>query len=328
MLIALALTAQGARSGLRAMSARALHLVQQPRCEIALETHAHHTLKRLALEHLRRLGCRIMATEVACPVARFRLDVAAYVDTERTPTIPLESAPIGYPDVADTDADHAVVDHAIDASAPTIARHDWSPRRRVTPYTVIIECKQSRADFLRDAGDHAELLRERDDLLRLRVFIEAQRIQRDEPHLRRASRSLFGECEEWDYARTRDAEYRRVLKQLARLDARLYGDTKFHIMATYGLADRLVIATPAGLIARAEVPAGWGLLECDPNSLNAEDASAGGVVGTSSSDDLIFNERIVSTGRASTPRLRDRLLRNIAVAATRAVVGPPPSPET
>lgn len=46
-----------------------------------METRAHCTLKMLAVEFLRSLGCQAVATEVSCPIARYRIDVAGYLDT-------------------------------------------------------------------------------------------------------------------------------------------------------------------------------------------------------------------------------------------------------
>ena len=40
------------------------------------ETIQHLELKRLAVEWLRRMGCSAVATEVRCPISRWRVDVA------------------------------------------------------------------------------------------------------------------------------------------------------------------------------------------------------------------------------------------------------------
>jgi hypothetical protein len=86
-----------------------------------METHAHRTLKRMALAFLRSQGCSAVATEVGCPICRYRADAAGYADVD-----PLE-------------------------------------QRRCEPRVIVIECKQSREDFLRDR-------RQVDRLLRLRVI--------------------------------------------------------------------------------------------------------------------------------------------------------------
>jgi hypothetical protein len=127
--------------------------------------------------------------------------------------------------------------------------------------TVIIECKQSRGDFLRDQ-EHVEVLAaRRRDLAALREAMERKRLMVEEPHLRRGSGSLFPELDDWDFSAARSPGYRRLLAELCRLDRRLYGHTKFCRMAHWALADRLYLAAPRGVIKPREVPEGWGLLE-------------------------------------------------------------------
>ena len=75
------------------------------------------------------------------------------------------------------------------------------------------------------------------------------------------------------------------------------------MIARYHLADRLYIAAPRGLIRRRELPAGWGLLECPPQCI--ETAVDGGLVVAVEAPPL-----------SSRARNRQRLLRNIAVAAS------------
>ncbi|MFM8785425.1 MAG: hypothetical protein ACKOFI_09820, partial [Phycisphaerales bacterium] len=80
-----------------------------------METREHLGLKELAASWLISMGCRAVAHEVPCPVARFRVDAAG-----------------------------------------------WMPDG---PRTVVIECKASRADFLRDDLRVDDLLAERERLL-------------------------------------------------------------------------------------------------------------------------------------------------------------------
>lgn len=54
-----------------------------------METTTHLHLKRLAVGYLRALGCPAFATEVRCPIARYRVDVAGYLDREH-------SEPVGW----------------------------------------------------------------------------------------------------------------------------------------------------------------------------------------------------------------------------------------
>lgn len=233
-----------------------------------MESDFHQALKRSALRHLRRQGCLAAAVEVRCPIARFRLDVAGYCD----------SIPQG------------------DGSA--------GPRRRAAPRTFIIECKQSREDFLRDCDDAAELLELRRRLDAMRRSIEEHRIRSCEPHLRVEGSSLFAEMEAWDYAASRLPGYRRIMAKLRRLDERIHGETKFFTIARYALADELFLAAPTGMIRRHEVPPGWGLLECEPAALRQTD-----------DPEVALSVAIQPAFRPSRETHRIRLLRNIAAAA-------------
>ena len=213
----------------------------------------HLALKTQALGFLRRLGCRALATEVRCPIARFRVDAAGYRD--RPP------------------------EH----------------RCRVEPQTVVVECKQSRGDFLRDDRDADRLLEARRELDDLRRRIEESRIKIHEPHLRRSGSSLFPELEVWDFSHSRLRGYRRLLTRIRDLDRQLYGETKFFTIARYRLADRLYVMAPRGMIRPHEVPRGWGLVE---------------------SPDL--RVAVEAPRHMTRSEHRVRFLRNIAVSASRA----------
>ncbi|MCH8261303.1 MAG: hypothetical protein IIC46_13980, partial [Planctomycetes bacterium] len=97
-----------------------------------METFAHRRLKELAVSFLRDGGCLAVATEVRCPISRYRVDAAGYQDSVRD-------------------------------GAPNRRR-----RRRCPPTTIVVECKQSRADFFRDAEQTEALLARRADLQLIR----------------------------------------------------------------------------------------------------------------------------------------------------------------
>lgn len=246
-----------------------------------METKAHQTLKRIAGEFLRLRGCRILAREVQCPLSRYRVDIAGYLDVRVA---------------GDSGSGQAAV-------------------RRCEPRTIMIECKQSRGDFLRDAERIAPLLELREQYQRMGASIEEHRIKRCEPQLRRAGTSLFAELDEWDFAASRLAGYRRVLRRLRRLDEKIHGNTKFFLMARYRLADELYLAAPAGVVKPRELPAGWGLLECAPQQLRGDDV---GECGADWADVPGLRIAVVAPAHAPRPAHRQRLLRNIAVAACRS----------
>jgi hypothetical protein len=211
-----------------------------------VETNLHLQLKRLAIGFLRGQGCQAVATEVRCPIARDRVDVAGYLDR------------------------------------PPRDRANGR-RERCAPSTVLIECKQSRSDFLRDHREADRLLDLRDELERLREHIEQSRIRTHEPHLRQAGTSLFPELDDWNYGASRLRGYRALVRRIRNV-----------------LADRLYLAAPRGMIRPRDLPRGWGLLER-----------------TSRRSDSGLHVAVEAPPQSSLPRHRVRLLRNIAVRASR-----------
>jgi hypothetical protein len=246
-----------------------------------METQAHRTLKVGAVSLLLRAGCVAATTEVRCPIARHRVDVAGYLD-------PLPKHRSAASEEWQTIGGGLGIDLRL--------------ARDVRPRTVIVECKQSRGDFLSDSRDVDELLAERERLERVRRVLEDQIVKVCEPHLRRSGSRLFAELEEWDFGRSRVASYRGVLNDLRRIDERMYGERKFWTMAHYRLADWLYLAAPTGVIRTREVPAGWGLLEMSPGWEKGPRE---------------LRVRVPAPLQSGKVEHRQRLLRNIAVAASR-----------
>ncbi len=184
----------------------------------------------------------------------------------------------------------------------------------VEPESLVVECKQSRSDFLRDDADLAALVAERDRLRLRRAMIEETRIKTHEPHLCQSDPGLFEEHKVWDYSGSKLADYRRVLVGLRRVDQSLHGETKFCLTVRYRLADLCYLLCPAGMIRPREVPEGWGLLEC-PRAAARRMGRGNGAV------DLQIRESVPAISLGSRAIRRDRLLRNIASAASRAAFG-------
>lgn len=230
-----------------------------------METREHAGLKEIAAAWLVARGCRVVGTEVPCPISRFRVDAAGYTEP-----------------------------------APGHAR------------TVIVECKASRSDFLRDDIQVDALILERERLLARKREIETELIPVHEPELQRSEQALFADAAEWEFERSRLMPYRRVLRDLARLEERLHGQTKFSLVARWRLADELWILAPSGVVGRREIPPGWGLAECHAAVLRrgAHHALA---LGT-----LPLRVVTEAPAHAATEARRARLLRNIAMTLTRA----------
>lgn len=221
-------------------------------------------MKRSLLHFLlKSQGCAAAALEVRCPASRFRADVAGYAE-------PSDSRAAG---------------------------ECLLPRPLATTSTVVIECKQSRADLLRDSRSLDALLARRAELDRQRAQLEERIIKPCEPHLRKTGEMLFQELEAWDFALSRVPSYRLLIRDLRRLDLAIYGQTKFWIMHRYAVADHLYVAAAPGILTRDELPLGWGLIELDPDAADAA-------------------PRIRVHAPALSSKHRSRLLRNIAVAAS------------
>ena len=162
--------------------------------------------------------------------------------------------------------------------------------------TAVFECKQARADLLKDA--HAEeVTRERlQQLLMRRQTLEALfAIHR--PDLRRGE-ALWPEYDTWDFSQLEHETYRRILAELSTLQNRILRGTKFSKMYRYACADALYLVVEEGIFAEAEIPAGWGLLVAKDDALHVARRPA---------------------ALTPAPAQRAGVLEQIALAGTRAV---------
>jgi len=251
-----------------------------------VETREHLGLKELASAWLLSMGCRAVAHEVPCPIARFRVDAAGW-------------------------AEHDWRLGADPAAHTSIFAAERAGDAHRAPRTVVVECKASRADFLRDDLRVDDLLAERERLLGRKAEIERDLIPVHEPHLRRAEGALFEESASWDFEKSRLLPYRRVMRQLAKLEERLHGQTKFTLIARWRLADELWILAATGVVKPREVPAGWGLAECSPAVLRR------GVQHALAMGTLPLRVIVQAPRHASPEHRRARILRNIAIELTR-----------
>lgn len=162
--------------------------------------------------------------------------------------------------------------------------------------TAVFECKQARADLLKDA--HAENATRQ----RLAELVERRRGLEEMftthcPDLRRGG-GLWPEFDEWDFSRLDHQGYRGVLAEIETLQRRVIRGTKFSRMFRWRCADLLYLVVEEGIFAEAEIPAGWGVLRRRGEELEVARAP-------------------VALDAAEAQRLA--LLESIAVAATREV---------
>ena len=173
-------------------------------------------------------------------------------------------------------------------------------RKDAAVATVVFECKQARADLLKDARAEADTRRQLVELLARRDKLE-ELLATHRPDLRRGE-SLFPEFDAFDFAAADHATYAKVLAEIAVRQGRLPGGVKFDRIFRYQAADLLYLAAEDNIFARDEVPAGWGLLVRRGDGLVLERKPA----------------RLHPSGGA-----RVELLERIALAATRSRVVAP-----
>lgn len=168
------------------------------------------------------------------------------------------------------------------------------------PRTAIFECKQSRADLLKDAHAEAATRVQLATLVERRRTLEAL-FAVHRPDLRRGE-ALWPEYDSWDFAALEHQAYRGVLAEFETAQRRVLRGTKFSKMFRYRCADFLYLVVEDDIFAEAEIPAGWGLL--------VRQRAEG-------SEQLELRRPPADLGAA--PRQRAALLETIALAATRAV---------
>lgn len=123
---------------------------------------------------------------------------------------------------------------------------------------VLFECKQARADWLRDIHPEQEVSAQYEALTARRSQLEAL-LALHRPDLRRGE-ALWPEYDTWDFLPLRHQAYRRVLAAQAKLSRRAKAGTKFSRMYRYRCADQLYLVIEDDIWARAELPDGWGVL--------------------------------------------------------------------
>ena len=170
----------------------------------------------------------------------------------------------------------------------------YRARPREQTVTAIFECKQALPDLRRDNCETAKT-RERLRSLRHRREILEKHLRVHYPTLRTGD-SLFAEYDSHDFDAIGHHGYRRVLRESAALENRLYGGTKFECLSRYRCANLFFLVLPNELFRDTEVPAGWGVL-----------VETGGTL------DLARKP----TWHDNAAQARIRLLQRIAIAGTR-----------
>lgn len=131
--------------------------------------------------------------------------------------------------------------------------------------TAVFECKQARADLLKDAHAEEATWRRLEELMARRAALE-EMFTTHCPELRRGE-ALWPEFDTWDFARLEHQTYRAVIEEIDCLQRRAMHGTKFSRMFRWRCTDFLFLVVEDGIFAAAEIPAGWGLLIRDGERL-------------------------------------------------------------
>jgi hypothetical protein len=193
------------------------------------ETVAHSNLKKLALLWAQRHGYSICGLEIRLPHSNYRADVAAY--RPESQRLPLSGDGKG--------------------SVRLV-------RQPVIGTTVVFECKQVRADFLKDSHLE-EPTQQRLKVLEMRRQKLEELLRTHLPSLRKGE-SLFREYDVVDLSNYEHKTYRRVMREIGILQRRLFGKTKFERVARYRCANLCYLVVEEGVLRPHEFPLHWGLL--------------------------------------------------------------------
>ena len=124
--------------------------------------------------------------------------------------------------------------------------------------TAIFECKQVLSDLRRDNCCSLSA--------RQRLETVSKRRQVLERHLRvhyptlRAGESLFPEFDSHDFHAIEHRSYKRVVGEVAALQKKIRGGTKFECLTRYRCANLFFLVVPNELYRESELPLGWGAL--------------------------------------------------------------------
>jgi hypothetical protein len=134
--------------------------------------------------------------------------------------------------------------------------------------TVLFECKQARADLLKDSRPENET-RKQLAVLRDRQLELEDLLARHMPSLRHGD-SLFPEYDSLDLKGFRHETIRKVRREAETLSRRVFGGTKFDRMVRYRCADFCYLVMAEGLATGYAPPQGWGILVVEEDHLRLD----------------------------------------------------------
>lgn len=133
--------------------------------------------------------------------------------------------------------------------------------------TMIIECRTSTDECWPETTRSLDLFEKTADLKKELNALKEQ-IKVDEPHLK-TDGNLFDEYAEWNFDKTHNEKYHKLVKEIDEVSYAVYHGTYFERLHRARLADFMYLAVPNGMLKPSEIAEGWGLLYVN-NDLSVE----------------------------------------------------------
>lgn len=135
--------------------------------------------------------------------------------------------------------------------------------------SAVFECKQSRSDLLKDSRSVQKTLARLGELQQRKAELD-RLLGTHYPSLR-TSDELFNEFVVPVNAASIGHEgYKSTLRELEKLQRRLFGKTKFDKLLQWQSADLHYLVILEGIIEPFEAPSGWGVLMWDRKTMHPE----------------------------------------------------------
>ena len=198
------------------------------------ETENHKKLKRLSFSWAGEQGYSCRGFEISLPHSGYRADVAAYKP-------------------------------ASESRAVAFQGRAFHQAQAIVGTTAVFECKQSRADLLKDSC-RAEKTRDRLKQLHERRMVLERLLRIHCPSAANGD-SLFQEYESYNFEAAGHKGYRRVLSEISGLQNALLRKNKLEKLIRYRCANLFYLVTVDGIIAEYELPLNCGLLVMEGDSL-------------------------------------------------------------
>jgi hypothetical protein len=191
------------------------------------ETDEHKELKLLSVSWAQAECYTCCGFEIRLPDSGYRADVAAYRPESEIASVIFEGK--------------------------TLRR-----RQAVLGATAVFECKQARADLLKDSCPSAKTTARLKTLHEKRATME--RLLKVHHPWAANGESLFPEFDTFNFEALNHNGYRKVRREIAAAQNGLFFKNKFEELVRYNCANLFYLVATEGIIEDYELPLDWGLL--------------------------------------------------------------------